>query len=152
MLNLPWRTYQCDPQTPDIRADIISLSRCTWVYSFRLEHKEKSQSLITQTLKVQGGSNRWVGGWNASILLEESTCGVRLGATGSHHCIENKQEQSTKPNLTATSIKGKQSDSSHFPPWRLQSTCKPEAKNKEKRKKTGEVKKKNNYGVRLVSK
>lgn len=49
-VTLPWQgwfsvTYQCDSQTPDIRADIVALSGRTWVYSFRLEHKEKPWSL-----------------------------------------------------------------------------------------------------------
>ena len=46
-------TYQCDPQTPDIRSDIVALSWCTWVYSFRLNHKEKPQSFTTHTPQGQ---------------------------------------------------------------------------------------------------
>lgn len=83
-------TYQCDPQAPDIRADIISLSWCTWVYSFRLEHKEKSWLLIIQTTREENGSNSWVVAKTPACSLGESMSGVRSAVRKAN--ITNNQQ------------------------------------------------------------
>lgn len=73
-------THQCDSQTPNVRANVIALPRCTRVNSFRLKvKKKKDQTFWNRTAELPNFISNLINRGNYSISgivfpLQKSSC------------------------------------------------------------------------------